>query len=166
MSQHQDNITVARRVFDAYVKRDRAGIEALLADDLRFTSPLDNGLNRQRYMSHCWSAGQDIEQFAFIHLLAAGDQVFVTYEGRRAGGDRFRNTEILTVKHGKVTEAEVYFGLVAAASGRAGKLRRQRCVASEATPFFERLCRESIAQSVNDTGIICLVNRIPIRSSL
>ena len=110
LSQHQDNITVARRVFEAYVKRDRAGIEALLADDFRFTSPLDNGLNRARYMNRCWPAGQDIEQFAFIHLLAAGDQVFVTYEGQRTGSDRFRNTEILTVKHGKVTEAEVYFG--------------------------------------------------------
>jgi ketosteroid isomerase-like protein len=110
LSQHQDNITVARRVFEAYLKRDRAGVEALLAEDFRFTSPLDNKLDRTRYMSHCWPAGQDVEQFEFIHLLAAGDQVFVTYEGRRTGGDRFRNTEILTVKHGRVTEVEVYFG--------------------------------------------------------
>jgi ketosteroid isomerase-like protein len=110
LSQHQDNITVARRVFEAYLKRDRTGIEALLAEDFRFTSPLDNGLNRARYMDRCWPAGQDVEEFRFIHLLAAGDQVFVTYEGRRTGGDRLRNTEILTVRHGKVTEVEVYFG--------------------------------------------------------
>jgi hypothetical protein len=82
----------------------------LLADDFRFTSPLDNGLNRSRYLSHCWPAAQDIEQFEFIHLLSAGDRVFVTYEARRAGGDRFRNTEILTVKRGKLIEVEVYFG--------------------------------------------------------
>jgi ketosteroid isomerase-like protein len=110
LSQYQDNITVARRVYDAYVKRDRAAIEALLADDFRFTSPLDNGLSRAHYMHRCWPAGDDIERFEFIHLLGAGDQVFVTYEGRRTSGDRFRNTEILTVKHGKLTEAEVYFG--------------------------------------------------------
>jgi len=107
---HEDNITVARRAYDAYIRRDRKAIEALLADDFRFTSPLDNGLNRNRYMEHCWPAGQDIEQFEFIHLLGGGDQVFVTYEGRRAGGDRFRNTEVLTVRGGKLIEAEVYFG--------------------------------------------------------
>jgi hypothetical protein len=110
VSQHEDNITVARKTYDAYVKHDREAIEALLADDFRFTTPLDNGLNRIRYMSDCWPAGQDIEQFEFIHLLGAGDRVFVTYEARRKNGDRFRNTEILTVKRGKLIEAEVYFG--------------------------------------------------------
>lgn len=35
--------------------------------------------------------------------------MFVTYEGQ-AGGKRFRNTEILTVRDGKIVEAEVYFG--------------------------------------------------------
>jgi ketosteroid isomerase-like protein len=110
VSQHEDNITVARRVYDAFIKRDREVIEALLADDFRFTSPLDNGLNRTRYLDHCWPAGQDVEHFEFIHLLAAGDRVFVTYEARRKGGDRFRNTEILTVKRSKLIEAEVYFG--------------------------------------------------------
>lgn len=110
MSKHQDAIAVARRAFEAYTRRDRPAIEALLADDFRFTSPLDNGLSRTAYMNHCWPAGQDIEQFEFIHLLGAGEKVFVTYEGQRTGGDRFRNTEVLTVRHGKLTEVEVYFG--------------------------------------------------------
>jgi ketosteroid isomerase-like protein len=110
VSNHEDNITVARRAYDAYIARDQEAIETLLADDFRFTSPLDNGLSRNGYLSHCWPAGQDIERFEFIHLLGAGDQVFVTYEGRRAGGDRFRNTEVLTVRHGKLVEVEVYFG--------------------------------------------------------
>jgi len=39
-----------------------------------------------------------------------GDRVFVTYEARTAQGKRFRNTEILRVRNGKITEAEVYFG--------------------------------------------------------
>jgi hypothetical protein len=34
----------------------------------------------------------------------------VTYEGGNTGGNRFRNTEILTVRHGKLVDAEVYFG--------------------------------------------------------
>jgi ketosteroid isomerase-like protein len=39
-----------------------------------------------------------------------GDHVFVTYEGRSTSGKRFRNSEILTVRDGKIVEAEVYFG--------------------------------------------------------
>jgi ketosteroid isomerase-like protein len=36
--------------------------------------------------------------------------VFVIYEGRSRSGRPFRNTEILTVKDGKIAEVEVYFG--------------------------------------------------------
>lgn len=110
MTHNPDNVATARRAFAAYTSRNRQALETLLADDFRFTSPLDNGLDRKSYLAHCWPAGQDIEQFDFVHLLPVGDQVFVTYEARRAGGERFRNTEILTVKHGKIVEVEVYFG--------------------------------------------------------
>ena len=41
--------------------------------------------------------------------MADGEQVFITYEGR-TGERRFRNTERLTIRHGQVIEAEVYFG--------------------------------------------------------
>ena len=34
----------------------------------------------------------------------------MTYEGDSTGGKRFRNTEILTVRNGKISDAEVYFG--------------------------------------------------------
>jgi len=110
MPHSHDNVAIARRAYEAYTTHNRKALEALLADDFRFTSPLDNGLNRTAYLAHCWPAGQNIEAFDFIHLLPFGDQVFVTYEGRRTDGERFRNTEILTMKHGKLAEAEVYFG--------------------------------------------------------
>ena len=45
-----------------------------------------------------------------MHLVSEGDRVFVTYEGHSSSGKGFRNTEILTVRHGKLVEAEVYFG--------------------------------------------------------
>jgi hypothetical protein len=51
-----------------------------------------------------------IADFDFVHLVPAGNQVFVTYEGRGTDGGRFRNTEILTVRRGQVAEVEVYFG--------------------------------------------------------
>jgi ketosteroid isomerase-like protein len=37
-----DVVAIARAGYRAYVDKDRAAIEALIADDFRFTSPLDN----------------------------------------------------------------------------------------------------------------------------
>jgi len=98
-----------RAIYDAYVAKDRGAAERLLADDFRFTSPLDNGIDRDSYFEICWLNSADIEGFEIVHLLEHGEQVFVTYEGRskRTG---FRNTEILTVRDGKIAEVEVYFG--------------------------------------------------------
>lgn len=42
--------------------------------------------------------------------MQSGEQVFVTYWAYGAGGHRFRNTEIVTVRGSQITEVEVYFG--------------------------------------------------------
>jgi ketosteroid isomerase-like protein len=109
MPTQDDVLATARAVYDAYVKKDRTAIEALIADDFHFTSPLDNRLDRATYFARCWPNSESIEGFDFIHIAPDGDRVFVTYEGR-AADRRFRNTEVLTVKNGRLTEAEVYFG--------------------------------------------------------
>ena len=36
--------------------------------------------------------------------------MYVTYEGQTTDGERFRNTEIMTILDGKITDVEVYFG--------------------------------------------------------
>jgi ketosteroid isomerase-like protein len=103
-------IAIARRSYQAYVDKDRAAIESVIADDFHFTSPLDNRLDRKTYFEHCWPNSVTISAFEYINLVADGDHVFVTYEGRTIDGKRFRNTEILTVRNGKISDAEVYFG--------------------------------------------------------
>ncbi|GLS22158.1 hypothetical protein GCM10007874_51750 [Labrys miyagiensis] len=106
----QSNLAAARACYGAYVSKDRAAIEALIAEDFHFTSPRDNRIDRQTYFERCWPGGQDIEAFDFIHLAPAGDRVFVTYEARMRGGRRFRNTEVLRLRDGHIVEVEVYFG--------------------------------------------------------
>jgi ketosteroid isomerase-like protein len=101
---------IARASYRAYVDKDRAAIERLIADDFHFTSPLDNRIDRKTYFERCWPNSRTTEAFDFIHLVPDGERVFVTYEGQWAGGKRFRNTEILTIRGGKIVEAEVYFG--------------------------------------------------------
>jgi ketosteroid isomerase-like protein len=106
----RDPIAVARASYRAYVEKDRAAIESLIADDFHFTSPLDNRIGRATYFARCWPNSATIADFNFIHLVPHGDRVFVAYEGKSTSGKRFRNTEILTVRDGKIVDAEVYFG--------------------------------------------------------
>jgi ketosteroid isomerase-like protein len=105
-----DPISIVRKAYQAYVANDRVMIEAVIADDFHFTSPLDNRLDRRTYFDRCWKNSEMITGFDFINLVRDGERVFVTYEGQTKSGRPFRNTEILTVKDGKIAEVEVYFG--------------------------------------------------------
>ncbi|MEO6747763.1 MAG: nuclear transport factor 2 family protein [Caldimonas sp.] len=105
-----DSIAIARASYEAYVAKDRAAIEALIAPGFRFTSPLDNRIDRATYFERCWPNSRNLEGFEFIHLLEASGRVFATYVGRNRDGHRFRNTEILTIVSGQITDVEVYFG--------------------------------------------------------
>jgi len=104
------NVEIARAAYDAYVTKDRAALEALLASDFHFTSPLDNRLDRETYFRRCWPNSTTIAWFDFINLVTEADRVFVTYEGRNTNGHRFRNTEILTIRDAQIVDVEVYFG--------------------------------------------------------
>ena len=101
---------IARASYEAYVRKDRAALEALIAPDFHFTSPLDNRLDRAAYFARCWPNSRAITGFDFIQVVPCGEHVFVTYEGQNVGGGKFRNTELLTVRDGQITAAEVYFG--------------------------------------------------------
>ena len=105
-----DPASIARASYLAYVNKDCPAIEALIAPDFHFTSPLDNRIDREAYFRRCWPNSNSIENFDFIHVVPHGDKVFVTYEGRNTDGKKFRNTEILTIRNGQLTEVEVYFG--------------------------------------------------------
>ena len=41
------NVAIARAAYEAYVTKDRAALDSLLAEDFHFTSPLDNRLDRE-----------------------------------------------------------------------------------------------------------------------
>lgn len=105
-----DPVAIARASYEAYASKDRAQIEALIADDFHFTSPLDNRIDRATYFAHCWPNSETSESFDFINVVADGERVFVTYEGKSTQGHSFRNTEIVTVREGQITDVEVYFG--------------------------------------------------------
>ena len=105
-----ESVAIARAAYEAYVAKDRAAIEALIADDFHFSSPLDNRIDRATYFARCWPNSKTTEAFDFVQLVPHGEHVFVTYEARGAGSHRFRNTEIVTVRGAQIVEVEVYFG--------------------------------------------------------
>jgi ketosteroid isomerase-like protein len=109
-SVHETHIEVARGILDAYAEKDRAKAERLIAQDFRFTSPLDNQIDRQTYFERCWPNSETVVAFDYINLVPFEDKVMITYESRSTSGKRSRNTEIFTVKNGQITDVEVYFG--------------------------------------------------------
>jgi ketosteroid isomerase-like protein len=110
MAQTGDAVAIARAAYEAYVAKDRAAIERLIAEDFHFTSPLDNRIDRATYFARCWPNSEWIKDFDYINFVPDGERVFVTYEGHSSKGSSFRNTEILTVRDGQIVEVEVYFG--------------------------------------------------------
>lgn len=101
---------LARAVYGAFERGDRAALENLVAEDFTFYSPPDPGIDRATYFARCWPNSDLIESFDFVRLVEVGDEVLVTYESTKTDGKRFRNTEILRFKANKMTNAEVYFG--------------------------------------------------------
>jgi ketosteroid isomerase-like protein len=105
-----DPIVIVRACYQAYADSDRAAAEAVIAEDFHFTSPLDNRIDRKTYFARCWPNNEWITGYEFVRLIRDGDQVVATYVGQSSRGKPFRNTEVLTVRDGKIVEVEVYFG--------------------------------------------------------
>jgi SnoaL-like domain len=110
ITRTNDIVAIARSAYKAYVAKNRAAIEKLIATDFHFTSPLDNRIDRATYFARCWGNSERIDGFKFINLAPDRDRVFVTYEGHTKNGERFRKAEIVTVCDGQIVEVEVYFG--------------------------------------------------------
>jgi ketosteroid isomerase-like protein len=105
-----DRLQLARAAYGAYESGNRSAIEELLSEDFTFFSPADVGIDRARYFERCWPNAELIDTFEFKRLVESGEEVLVTYECTKTDGQRFRNTEILTLDGEKITRVEVYFG--------------------------------------------------------
>jgi len=103
-------LAVARACLEAYVAKDRAAIEALIAEDYHFTSPIDNALDRNTYFARCWPNSRAMTGFDYIYQAEDGNRAFIVYEAHTATGKTFRNSEVYTARDGKLLATEVYFG--------------------------------------------------------
>lgn len=51
-----------------------------------------------------------MDAFGYIYQAEEGAHAFIVYEVRTSTGKRFRNSEVHTVRGGKLVATEVYFG--------------------------------------------------------
>ena len=105
-----DNIATVRALFDAVEARDREMAEWVIDEDFRFFSPYDNGLDRDKYFEICWPLSGQFQDFKLTDAIADGERVFITYEVVSRDGTRIRNAEVHTVRNGRISAVEVYFG--------------------------------------------------------
>ncbi|MFZ0041539.1 MAG: nuclear transport factor 2 family protein [Solirubrobacteraceae bacterium] len=105
-----NRVQAAQDLYLAFAAGDREFVEHILSDAFTFSSPVDVGLDRAGYFERCWPGAGQGQRFEFVRLIAAGDEVVVTYEMTNHDGGRGRNTEILTFDRDSIIRAEVYFG--------------------------------------------------------
>lgn len=117
------NEEVVRACYAAYETKDRAALEALLAKNFTFTSPLDDCISRERYFERCWPNSEHIDRFHIEKLFIQDDEAFVQYELHPKGKPPFRNTEFFTLRDGQVTHVDVYFGAETGGSAMQDEIR-------------------------------------------
>lgn len=102
-------LELARAALQAYVDKDRKAMEALIADDFEFTSPIDNALDRATYFNRCWPSSESMKSATIGAAVDLGDRAFIVYEAE-ARGKRFCNCEMHTARDGRLVSVKVYFG--------------------------------------------------------
>ena len=96
--------------YRAYETKERDAIERLLASDFKFSSPLDDHIDRATYFSRCWPNCERIRSFRIRRLLVRDGEAFVQYELIPTVGDGFSNAELFLSDGKQICEINVFFG--------------------------------------------------------
>jgi len=82
----------------------------ILADGLTFSSPLDDHIKINVVKEKCWPNAGKIKTVDVQQLIMNGDAVFVIANGYTTADKLFRNCDYFTIKDGKITAYECFFG--------------------------------------------------------
>ena len=105
------NADTVRAFFRSFLAQDRAAAEGLVAGEFVFTSPQDDHIDRATFFERCFPTADHFKDHELLTVVPADDDdVFVLYEYELEDGQRYRNAEVITVRDGKVTESQVFFG--------------------------------------------------------
>jgi ketosteroid isomerase-like protein len=102
---------IVRASFEAYVRQDRARAETLIREDLVFTSPQDDHIDRDSFFERCFPTADRVSRQELMCVVSDGrDRVFIMYEYDLKAGGTYRNTELITVVDDRIAEIQVFFG--------------------------------------------------------
>ncbi|MFF3244612.1 nuclear transport factor 2 family protein [Streptomyces sp. NPDC002870] len=105
------NVNVVRACLESYIAQDRETADRLIAEDFVFTSPQDDHIDRAAFFERCFPTADRFRSQQIIEAVpASGDGVFIAYEYELKTGERYRNVELSTVRDGRITETQVFFG--------------------------------------------------------
>lgn len=104
-------VDTVRASFDAYRTQDRDAADRLLADDLVFTSPQDDHIDKEAFLARCFPTADRFVSQEVLSIVDAGPgDVLLLYEYELTTGGRYRNVELVTVRDGRIVEIQVFFG--------------------------------------------------------
>lgn len=101
---------VIKAWYSAWEKKDWNSMQQILADGFTFSSPLDDHIHLSVFKERCWPNAYKIKRFDVDKLAVEGDIAFVITTGYTTEGKFFRNTDCFTLKNGKISAYECFFG--------------------------------------------------------
>jgi ketosteroid isomerase-like protein len=102
---------VVREYYAAWETKHWNPIDALLADDFTFSSPLDDHISKSSFKKGCWDTQVAFtDRFDLKQVIGSGNEAFVMYECHTMNGKVFHNVEYFKVRDDKVKSIECYFG--------------------------------------------------------
>lgn len=106
-----NNIEIVEAAFQAFRSDDPARMVGLLAEEFTFTSPQDDHIDRAAFFDRCFPTAERLRSQETLAVVpATGDDVLAVYEYELRTGERHRNVELSTVRDGRITEIQVFFG--------------------------------------------------------
>ena len=96
--------------YAAWEKIDWNTMTQILADGFTFSSPVDDHIKINVVKEKCWPNAGNIKTVDVQQLIMDRDGVFVIANGYNRVGKLFRNCDYFTIKDGKISAYECFFG--------------------------------------------------------
>ncbi|HEY1872522.1 MAG TPA: nuclear transport factor 2 family protein [Chitinophagaceae bacterium] len=108
--ENTSNGKIIKAWYTAWEKNDWNSMTQILADGFTFSSPLDDHIKINIFKERCWPNAGKIKTVDVQQLIMDGDAVFVIANGYTTAGKLIRNCDYFTIKDGKISTYECFFG--------------------------------------------------------
>ena len=108
--ENTPNGKIIKTWYTAWQKRDWNSLTQILADWFTFSSPVDDHIKINAVKERCWPNAGKIKSVDVQQLIMNRDAVFVIANGYNTDGKLFRNCDYFTIKDGKISAYECFFG--------------------------------------------------------